>query len=68
MLDVHIGGVMRCCLHSLAEYVEAGGTEEENTVVPCKYCKDSMVAAWMRIGPRTRLVWMKNRSKEPTDA
>lgn len=45
-LPVRIGGLMRCCTGTLAEY---GGPEDEGTVLPCKWCSSSMIVrdgAW----------------------
>ena len=44
--DLAIGGVMRCCELTLAEYQQQhnGELEEEGTVLPCKYgCGESLI-------------------------
>jgi hypothetical protein len=37
---LYIGGLMRCCTDSLAQYLNAGGTEATGTIVQCKYTED----------------------------
>ncbi len=38
MKPIFQGGLMRCCLKTLAEHIDSGGSEEEGTIVKCKYC------------------------------
>lgn len=51
-LPLRQGGVMRCCIATLAEYegIDGAGVEQsEGTVLPCKYCKSSLIVrdgAW----------------------
>lgn len=63
-LGLRIGGVMRCCIATLADYegIDGEGVEmSEGTVLPCKYCKSSLI---VRDG-----AWEWNRAAErPTGA
>lgn len=43
-MPIKIGGLMRCCLHTMYEYIESQGCDDEGIVVPCKYCKSSVIA------------------------
>ena len=46
---LRIGGVMRCCSETLFRYQDDNGIEEEGTVLPCKWCKSSLIVkdgAW----------------------
>ena len=37
---VKTGGLMRCCIETLAEYE---GEEKENQVLDCHHCEDSII-------------------------
>ena len=40
---VKVGGLMRCCLETLAQRLETGGSSDEGQVFPCLFCSSSMV-------------------------
>lgn len=45
-LKLKIGGVMRCCIQTLADYEGVGDKEHKRsngTVLPCKYCKNVLI-------------------------
>lgn len=47
--ELRIGGVMRCCSETLFRYQENNGIEDEGTVLPCKWCRSSLIVrdgAW----------------------
>lgn len=39
-LNLNHGGVMRCCVETLNT---TDGPEDEGTVLPCKWCKSSLI-------------------------
>lgn len=60
-LSLRIGGVMRCCIHTLDEVENVEGfVQDEGTVVPCKYCKSAL---WVRDG-----AWEWHRDYKPETA
>lgn len=40
--DLRLGGVMRCCVQTMEDYT---GPEKIGTVLPCKWCKQSLIIA-----------------------
>lgn len=41
-LPLAIGGVLRCCIHTLDQHETVNGTQEEGTVLPCLYCQSAL--------------------------
>ncbi len=39
---IRSGGLMRCCIATLAEHAGEALSEAEGTVIPCNYCSSSM--------------------------
>jgi hypothetical protein len=37
-----IGGVLRCCIATLVDHENAAGSDDEGTVLPCKYCSSAL--------------------------
>jgi len=60
-VSIRHGGLMRCCLLTLDDYLAAGGTEKSGTVLPCAYCRSSMIVA-------ADGVWEWNRQDAKPDA
>lgn len=42
-IPLRIGGVVRCCVATLADYENDDGVNDEGTVLPCKYCKSALI-------------------------
>lgn len=40
---LRIGGVLRCCVHSLDEYEQGDFVDTEGTVMACKYCSSALI-------------------------
>lgn len=41
---IAIGGLMRCCLETVREFVNTGDVPEVGARLKCKYCSDYIVA------------------------
>lgn len=44
MKRIFAGGLMRCCLKTLTEYLDSGGIDNDGTVLRCRWCDGEMVA------------------------